>query len=319
MKEKIGKEDTGIDLVYTWVDGSDPVWRQRHNAAIGKTEDGIGENCEARYADNDELRYSLRSAELYAPWLRKIFIVTDRQTPPWLDTSNPKIRIVDHTEILPKESLPTFNSNIIEHALFQIPELSERFLYANDDMFFNRPVDPEDFFTPEGEPIVRMIRRPARKFTLWLKEKIQHKPISHYNRAIMNAAGLIENRFGKFIGSKPHHNIDAYSRSQYRHTYETFGKEIGETLINHVRQDNDIQRVIYTYLPMIENRCKVEYADSHISLRIHTHRHSLYDKLEKFRPKLFCINDSEFANEEDRKFAKDFLAKRFPEKSSFEL
>ena len=135
----------------------------------------------------------------------------------------------------------------------------------------------------------------------------------------MNAAGLIENRFGKFIGSKPHHNIDAYSRSQYRHTFETFRKEIGETLANHVRQDNDIQRVIYTYLPMIENRCKVEHADSHTSLRIHTHRHSLYDKLGEFRPKLFCINDSEFASEEDRKFAKDFLAKRFPEKSSFEL
>ncbi|MDE7072654.1 MAG: Stealth CR1 domain-containing protein, partial [Bacteroidales bacterium] len=100
-------KSTDIDLVYLWVNGNDPKWRAKRNAVIGKTEEGSAVNCEGRYADNDELKYSLRAVEMYAPWVRKIFIVTDNQRPEWLDTSHPKIQIVDHTEILPPQSLPS--------------------------------------------------------------------------------------------------------------------------------------------------------------------------------------------------------------------
>ena len=81
-----------IDLVYLWVNGNDPQWQAKRNALIGKTEEKSSANCEGRYANNDELKYSLRSIELYAPWIRKIFIVTDNQIPEWLDTSNPKVK-----------------------------------------------------------------------------------------------------------------------------------------------------------------------------------------------------------------------------------
>ena len=64
-----------IDLVYLWVDGSDPAWRAKRNAFLGKAQDNSPENCKGRTADNDELKYSLRSVEMYAPWIRKIFIV----------------------------------------------------------------------------------------------------------------------------------------------------------------------------------------------------------------------------------------------------
>ena len=104
-----------IDLVYLWVNGSDPVWQEKRNNFIGKTEETSSTTCEGRYADNDELKYSLRSVDMYAPWIRKIFIITDNQIPKWLDTSNPKIKIVDHKEIMPSPSLPCFNSSVIEH------------------------------------------------------------------------------------------------------------------------------------------------------------------------------------------------------------
>ena len=69
---------------------------------------------ECRYVENDELRYSLRSVEKFAPWIRRVYIVTDDQTPAWLDTSNPRIRVVSHREIMPAEILPVFNSCTIE-------------------------------------------------------------------------------------------------------------------------------------------------------------------------------------------------------------
>ena len=50
----------------------------------------------SRFEDNEELRYSLRSLEQYAPWVRRIFIVTNGQIPHWLNLDNPRVSIVTH-------------------------------------------------------------------------------------------------------------------------------------------------------------------------------------------------------------------------------
>lgn len=307
-----------IDLVYTWVDGSDPEWRKKHDRLIGKPEESSATNCDGRYVDNDELRYSLRSVEKYAPWVREIHIVTDGQVPEWLNINHPKIRIVDHKDILPPEVLPTFNSVVIEHALHKIPGLSEYFLYANDDMFFNRQVSPEDFFTPEGWPVIRMVRRPFRRIILKLKKWILKGKISYYNDTIKNAADLVNSRYGKWLGSKPHHNIDAYRKSLYSETSETFGEYIIPTLANRMRKENDIQRVIYSYLPIVEKKCRVEYVGRKTSFRLRNHRRKYYPKMEKLHPMLFCLNDSQYATDEDRRVGKEFLKHLFPSPSEFE-
>ncbi len=159
-------------MVYLWVDGNDPVWQAKRNAFFGKTSEGDEKDCKGRYADNDELKYSLRSIEMYAPWIRKIFIVTDNQVPQWLDTSNPKIKIIDHTEILPEESLPCFNSSLIGHYVYRIPGLVEHFLQANDDTFINKEVNPDFFFTPSGLPIIRLKRKPFRRLRWYWRKNI---------------------------------------------------------------------------------------------------------------------------------------------------
>lgn len=142
-----------IDLVYLWVDGNDPVWLTKKNEflpADRQVDPQVAGEC--RYVENDELRYSLRSVEKYAPWIRRVYIVTDDQTPAWLDTSNPRVRVVSHREIMPAEILPVFSSTVIEWFLPYIPDLAEHFLYANDDMFFSRPVDPGFFLTGRDAP-----------------------------------------------------------------------------------------------------------------------------------------------------------------------
>eukprot|EP00762_Andalucia_godoyi_P002468 ANDGO_02653.mRNA.1 Exopolysaccharide phosphotransferase SCO2594 len=102
----------------------------------------------SRFRDNDELLYSLRSVEKYAPWVRRIYIVTNGQVPAWLNTDHPKIRIVSHEEIFVNKShLPTFSSPSIEAHLHRIPGLSKKFLYLNDDIMFGSEVWPEDFYT----------------------------------------------------------------------------------------------------------------------------------------------------------------------------
>lgn len=132
-----------IDLVYTWVNGTDPIFQEQ--IVYYKNATTLHTN---RFAENNELLYSLRSIEKYAPWVRHIYIVTNGQIPSWLNLENSRISIVTHDEICPPElkqqALPTFSSMAIEMMLHRIPNLSERFIYMNDDIFLGRPLYLDD-------------------------------------------------------------------------------------------------------------------------------------------------------------------------------
>lgn len=310
---------TDIDLVYLWVDGNDPIWQAKRNAFIGKTEESSPINCEGRYANNDELKYSLRSIEMYAPWIRKIFIVTDNQTPEWLDTSNSKIQIVDHSEIMPSESLPCFNSSLIEHFLYRIPGLTEHFLFANDDMYLNKSVTFNDFYTSSGFPIIRLTRKPFRKIRWYWRENISKKPLKNYSKMIDRSSRLVEKKYGVYHTGMPHHNIDAYLKSDYKQTIEEeFHDEFSANNKNHMRSDNDVHRSIISYIALAKKRGLLRYVTLKESMLVRIHKKKDYEILERRVPLFFCMNDSEYAQDIDRANSKNYLEKRFPKKSAFE-
>lgn len=177
--------DFPIDAVVTWVDGSDPQWRDRRDrawAASGvdlaaegadqavaesshgtetsdgpKTSDGTEsvDSADHRFRDRGELRYCLRSIAAYAPWIRHVYLVTDDQVPDWLAAEHPGLTVVHHRELFSDpEVLPVFNSHAIETQLHRIPGLAEHYLYFNDDVFLGRPQRPQNFFLPSGLPKV---------------------------------------------------------------------------------------------------------------------------------------------------------------------
>ena len=142
-----------IDAIITWVDGMDPIHQAKRDSFKSETVQKTINTSKGitRFMNNGELEYCLRSLSKNAPWLRKIFIVTDKQFPSFLPDeilSNKKIHIVDHKTIFKdyEENLPTFNSISIESMIHRIPGLSERYLYLNDDFVILRPVSIEDFF-----------------------------------------------------------------------------------------------------------------------------------------------------------------------------
>ena len=307
-----------IDLVYLWVDGNNPEWLAKRAAFLdGKTDNSLTNS--RSYLNNDELKYSLRSVEIYAPWIRNIFILSDNQKPKWLDISNPKIKIIDQNDILPNKSLPCFNSNVLEHFLYKIPNLSEHFLLSNDDMFLNRTVIPDTFFAADGFPIIRLNRKPFRRFRWFLREQILKKPHKLYSKALFNAAELVKNKFGVFYNGLPHHNIDSYLKSDcLRVSEQIFKHEIDLMKMNHVRSSNDIQRVIYSYVALAEKRGHLQHVSSKDSLHVHIQKERHYERLEKINPTFFCLNDTEYADDNDRMKLKEWLNNRFPKKSQFE-
>ena len=118
---------------------------------------------------------------------------------------------------------------------------------------------------------------------------------------------------------KTHHNIDAYLKSSYLHAEEMFEQEISATITNHVRSDNDIQRNLHSYVALAEKRAHLQHVTQKTSFRLQIHRDDHYRKLEEYNPLFFCMNDSEYANDNDRNKVTAFLAKRFPKKSQFEV
>lgn len=308
-----------VDLVYLWVDGSDPKWQKKRNAITGNEGENSDINCKGRFFDNDELKYSLRSVEKYAPWIRKIFIVTDNQIPNWLDITNSKIKIIDHTDMLPQESLPCFNSDLIEKFLYKIPGLAEHFLYANDDTFINKPIYPHTFFAEDGFPIVRFCRKPFRKIRWYYKVNIQKKTLQNYKQKIENASKLVEKKYGTYHSGLPHHNIDAYLKSDYKRVVEDiFADKFKEELEHHIRNSEDTQRIIFLYVALSEKRGHLHYVSKKESLDLHIYKDKPYKDFEKYQPVLFCMNDSQHVQDSDRVRAKAFLDNRFPEKSKFE-
>lgn len=141
-----------IDAVITWVDGADAAHLAKRATFMGRA----GALCENarnphRWVQSDEIYYCLNAIHTYAPWLRRIWVVVDGQTPDLArapQALRDRITIVDHREIFRDHLhvLPTFNSLAIESMLWRIEGLAERFIYFNDDVFLTAPLRPRDVF-----------------------------------------------------------------------------------------------------------------------------------------------------------------------------
>lgn len=140
--------DNPIDFVIPWVDGSDPEWIAKKQSYSTHTEGDANNN---RFRDWGTLRYFFRGVEKFAPWVHRVYFISDGQVPDWMNTSCEKLVIVDHKDYIPAQYLPTFSSHPIELNLHRIKDLSEQFVYFNDDMFLLRPVKKENFFV-DGLP-----------------------------------------------------------------------------------------------------------------------------------------------------------------------
>ena len=136
-----------IDFVVPWVDSNDPEWIKSYNHY--RPEKPIQDM--ARFRDWGIFRYWFRAVERYAPWVNKVFLITNGKFPEWINPSCEKLVLVKHSDYIPQKYLPTFNSKTIELNLGRIDDLSEHFVYFNDDTFICAPITP-DYFFKDGLP-----------------------------------------------------------------------------------------------------------------------------------------------------------------------
>lgn len=306
------KIDYPVDLVYLWVDGDDIAWLKKKITAQAK-ETNLAENAidEARFREFDELKYALRSVEQNLPWINHIYIITDNQVPDWLNTDNPKVSIIDHTEIFPEDALPVFNSNAIEAQVPYIPGLSEHFLLSNDDCYVRVPLDKDFFFNNKGDPRVYVkYKKRTYDTNLWLAQ-------------IKKAHELITEKYPLNFVVTPSHNIDAYRKSYYLDTIKEFPEEFKQTTYSKFRRESNINRIIVSLRDRMLNRN--EMYENHSAPTLPTSCNTAFalisndfDTLFETRPCLFCLNDYEGKSDISLSITQTILEGLFPEKSSFE-
>jgi hypothetical protein len=312
-----------IDVVYTWVDGSDPAWLERKHRALGDNSWVAEVNEQAannsRFASRDELRYSMRALHSYAPWVRRIFLVTDNQVPAWLDTDLPDVTVVSHREVFGDTGLlPTFNSQAIESRLHRIPDLAEHFLYLNDDVILGRPMVPTMFFTPGG--LTRFFPSKA------LVDSAPRTPADPpANSAGKNNRRLIQETFGRVLTRKMMHTPHPSRRSVIAEIEHRFTEHVAATAEHQFRHPDDIALLsslqqYYAYLTgrAIPGEIRYMYTDladgnTPFKLaRLLRHRHL----------DAFCLNDTDSsvsAAAEQEALLADFLPAYLPFRSPFEL
>ena len=142
------KNTQPIDLVIPYVNNNDLVWRKNYVDFCGKNrlQEKIVEMLGTRFGGLTFIYDQLKLAKKNMPWINKIYLLLSNkeQVIPSLLPSN--VEIVLHNEFIPGQFLPTFNSTTIEMFLWNIKGLSEKFIYANDDMLPTGALKPGDFF-----------------------------------------------------------------------------------------------------------------------------------------------------------------------------
>ena len=304
--------DFEIDMVFSWVDGSDVEFLRERARRMQTYVVGEGDESEARYRQIDELKYALRSVHMFAPWVRRIFICTDSPAPKWL-AKHPKVTIVRSEEMFADVSiLPTYNSHAVESQLHRIEGLAEHFLYSNDDMFFGRPLAPDLFFSPGG--ITKFIEATTR---IGLGETDPSRS-GFENAARVNRA-LLRERFGKVTTRHLEHTAAPLRKSVMAELEATFPDEFRRTAASRFRSATDISvtNSLYHYYALLSGRAVVQ-TDAKVKYIETTLRRALpaMRRLLKRRDMdMFCLNDGSFPEisvEERTTAVIDFLERYFP-------
>ena len=299
-------QPSSIDLIITYVNSSDQNWVRSY---IKKTK--THNPTAARFRSWGTLTYLLRGVEKYMPFIRNVVLIvaSPSQVPAWVNQEN--VRIVYHKDFIPEQYLPTFNSCTIESFFWNIPDLADRVIYINDDMF---PVDlmsAEDFFTEDI---------PHIKFTdieTYSSRNVFRCQCRSGIDLLTNVLGVPPIESGKFF--KPCHISNAITRQGFEAIKDLCADEIGKT-VSTTRLPTNVNQYIYSYYyyftdNYINDTVSYEYFDL-----CEDTLSSISDTLLCGGYQMLCLNDSDKLKNYSkfRSQLNSCFEQKFPERSKYE-
>lgn len=335
------KDNYPIDFVVTWVNGNDKIWQDKKNNHVKvKSKVDTNSSSDARYRDWDIFKFWFRGVEKFAPWVNKVYLITDEHVPDFLKIDNPKLVVVDHKDYIPKEYLPTFSSHPIELNIHRIEGLSEHFVYFNDDMHLIDTVSPEDFFI-NGKPRSSAILNAITGIGHEVIQNITLNDVSIINKYFSKKSVIGQYKknwysltygpkllrtfllmpWNYFTGFVEDHLPNSYLKSTFEEVWEKEGDFLVEVSQRKFRDSRDVNQWLMKYWQLASNNFVPR------SLKIGQHFDVTIDNtkacclyISQKNGKMVCINDS-LKDEDYPTVVKEVqiaLNSILPDKSSFE-
>lgn len=338
-----------IDFVLPWVDATDPDWqasKARHYAEIlhpRESDHGI-----VRYRETGTLRYVLRGIERFCPWYGTIHLITQGHLPEWLNADHPKINIVTHTELYENSRhLPTFNSSSIEMNLPNLHEVSERFVYLNDDFLIVRPLQPERFFQKElpvdflmhGWIPRNRLYQILRDDSAWVKSLNNNVRLINrlfrpenldksllfspeYDLSGKTANGMLRFFWRRYYFFRHWHHPQPYRMQTLREVRQHFHPEMMHCSANRFRSDDDLTQYLYRYYHLAKGEFVPRWYNDgyHADLRSEKDFRRLENVLGSSRFNFVALYDNFDRKIEVkmRERLQEILERSFSKKASFE-
>lgn len=304
-----------VDFVFPFVDCSDIVWQKAYKETRNKLNLPTKIKQE-RFRKWDNLKYVFRGIDRNMPWIRKIHMIVSNpeQVPQWVNQDT--THIVLHKDIIPEEFLPTFNSSTIECFINKIPDLSDNFIYGNDDTFIINKSDKSDWFE-DGVPKIKM-KSDSRLDTMFKRMEYREQKVlaDYFGIKLLNPEQFI---------FKPEHTISPFNKKELDKILDIFGDLLYNSCTE-FRKEKNINQYFYTYYMYFNGSFK-------LSNREYIYRtafsNNIKNKAEIIKKDIlsknavtFCLNDNNKLSEKDFEYLKQevnsIFELRFPEKSKYE-
>lgn len=334
-----------IDIVVPWVDSTDPTWIEQYNHY--RPENPITDR--GRYRNWDIFRYWFRAVERYAPWVNKVFLVTNGTFPTWINPQCPKLVMLRHEDYIPMQYLPTFSSHTIELNMDKIPGLSEHFVYFNDDVFLNAPTKPEDYFidglpcdcnaetlfvSPWYDPIDRFsvkiimfcdIAAINRHFDR--RKTVRQAPKkwfgSHlWDKYFLSTVQMSLMGVGGFQFFRLRHWDQPFLKSTIQEVWEKEPDMMAKSCTR-FRQDVSLNQYVFRYWQFASNKFHPVKWNTGRSINLSSQTvNEVRDILLEGKIRSLCLNDSPYCTDEEsssvERILQETFEKKFPKKSIFE-
>ena len=325
-----------IDVVVTWVDGNDPEWQKERDLFVSKKErENPSSGGDERFVNDGLFKYVFRSIEKNIPWVNNVYLITWGHLPEWLNLEADGLKIVNHSDFLPKEYLPTFNGNVLALNLHRIHGLEERFIYVNDDMYFISPVKKEAFFK-KGLPCDMAVQKiNEAKFYHDMYYFNVHNDLCLFNK-LFKKKDVIKHNFTKwysvryglknlfknaclqpfklFSGIYEPHTPAPYLKTTYDIVWNQLSIELDEASKQKFRNSYDCTENIFRYYNMARGEFYPINRDKMGRYFVMSDP-KLVPSLKQKKYKMICINDYDKDAFESVKCA---FEKLFPDKSKYE-
>ena len=270
-----------IDIVIPWLNPTEKWFSQYKQYCENENP--------ARIRDLNTIRPCIKSIIKNLPWIRYIWLIVfdEEQIPPdWEELKNEKIKIVYHKDIIPNEFLPTFNSIHIAVYTHNIKDLSENFIWSNDDIIFKNFI-PQEFFFNNDKSVHR-------------KNNIKEWKNLHcntYAEILNSTADFVYSICDKRILADDNHIAIPIKKSLIHFIYVKYKNEIEKHYKNSkIRKFQNINTIATAFtLEEIYNKCEYGLAKNIKYGVLHLSDFTSKQKIEQTisNNDIICINDSE--------------------------